>query len=234
MVFTIDDCSNFCLYVFFLSNYIDSGINQTSLLVASIEAIKILNAQVLDWVFNLLLDTDATRLSAKSLGRQMRLACSCGSVIVDTTDFLPDKAHLIADRDWEDFLASTEPPRRIAFSHVRNCYQCAACGTLYVEDPQQPDSFHAFVPVGKNVSVLQSSKGAAWRAPMGANWFDNSNNGWLFCSADDVCMHRSYDNWIELEAAYYALFQKMQNENRIRHSFLRRNGITLHSWQHEA
>ena len=164
----------------------------------------------------------------------MRLACNCGEVIADTTDFLPYKGHLIADRDWEDFVASTEPPRRIAFSYVRNCYQCPSCGNLYVAAPDNPNLFHAFSSVGEHVSVLQSSRGAAWRGPMGANWFDDSNSGWIFSVIYEGSTHRSYNTWAELETAYFELFEKMRNLDRIRHSFLRRNGVDIHSWHAEA
>jgi len=163
----------------------------------------------------------------------MKLPCSCGSVISDTTDFLPNKGHFIADRDWEDFVTSIVPPYRIDISLVRYCYQCKDCGNLYMQSPQQPGLFHAFTPVGKYPPVLQSSKGDAWRAPMIGYWDDRSK-GSLWCDAEGGADYRIYTDWDQLENAYYSLFDKMRKLDRIRHSILRKNGVDLHTWDLKA
>jgi hypothetical protein len=83
----------------------------------------------------------------------MQIPCSCGARIVDQTDYLPNKGHLIADLDWFgifdaidtriiDALACgrLEPQqayqlaREIIRRSSRLLYQCQSCGRLFVDD----------------------------------------------------------------------------------------------------
>ena len=38
----------------------------------------------------------------------MKIGCECGSLIIDTTDNLPWKAHFISDKNWFDFQDSID------------------------------------------------------------------------------------------------------------------------------
>jgi hypothetical protein len=35
----------------------------------------------------------------------MKITCICGNVLRDQTDYIPYKAHLVADQDYEEMLA---------------------------------------------------------------------------------------------------------------------------------
>ncbi len=75
----------------------------------------------------------------------MKFRCQCGNVISDNTDFIPYKARLVADEDWEKFEEAcakwkSDAPvkeRDIAGREVnrlsRTIYQCMECGILWTE-----------------------------------------------------------------------------------------------------
>jgi hypothetical protein len=165
----------------------------------------------------------------------MKIACHCGAVIPDQTDFLSYKAHVVADQDWEDFVDASESKGRIDSSLVRLSYQCPQCGRLYVEDASR--ALHAFVPDEHKVQVLGSSEGADWRAPLIGSWNDkpyaHQAKGHLWCGADGGTS-TEFDDWNQLELAYQALFKRLRELNRLRSALLRKNGQDVHSWAWKA
>lgn len=90
----------------------------------------------------------------------MKFMCLCGKVLSDNTDFLPYKARLIADEDWEQFLASAEQPGGHDWRLAPAIYQCPDCGCLRVEKPAGQVVF--FRP--EDSSVSKSLLGSA-RSP---------------------------------------------------------------------
>ena len=83
----------------------------------------------------------------------MKFACACGAMIVDASDGLPHKGHLVPDRVWLALLdaldaevlgplaagrldepAASYRARTLLTGAARPVYQCAACGRLYVDD----------------------------------------------------------------------------------------------------
>ena len=79
----------------------------------------------------------------------MKIGCECGAVIVDQTDDLPHKAHLIPDQEWFatydaiddeviDPMADGRLSKEAAYHHSRRIisrsarllWQCRACGRL--------------------------------------------------------------------------------------------------------
>lgn len=83
----------------------------------------------------------------------MKIRCHCGTTIVDQTDDLPHKAHLIPDQLWFDVLSEIEDRvidalaagrldaedatmevRRLLGDASRLAFECAECGRLYVDD----------------------------------------------------------------------------------------------------
>ena len=93
----------------------------------------------------------------------MKIACPCGSTLVDQTDGLPTKAHVIADQEWFRVLdtidaaiertKSTARARELACHRVRRllseitrlAWQCSTCGRLFLDDANR--SLREFVPV---------------------------------------------------------------------------------------
>ena len=82
----------------------------------------------------------------------MKIECACGHLIHDGGDALPQKAHIIADQDWnilfdkiDDLIenrCTTATQRNAACMKLRSlvvavtrlAWQCAACGRLYIDD----------------------------------------------------------------------------------------------------
>jgi hypothetical protein len=77
----------------------------------------------------------------------MKINCACGNVIVDNTDFLKDKGHLISDTQWFDFWESIDDAveksgesakeKEDAVMHLRQeepsqlMWECQQCGKLF-------------------------------------------------------------------------------------------------------
>lgn len=82
----------------------------------------------------------------------MKISCQCGCLIVDGTDSLPHKAHIVADRDWFDLLEGIDAViencgkgeekrgkacmrvRELLVGKTRSAWQCSGCGMLYLDD----------------------------------------------------------------------------------------------------
>lgn len=91
----------------------------------------------------------------------MKITCSCGNVLVDTTDGIAYKASFIADQNWFEFLDEIDMAieqedsdkgkkineLRTYMGYVlgRNMYQCPVCGHLYIDDEKH--QLHEFIPV---------------------------------------------------------------------------------------
>lgn len=90
----------------------------------------------------------------------MKIHCDCGHPIVDQTDALPYKAHLIPDQHWFTLLDAIDDAIETAARHPqqqeremmrlrtlvgqlsRTVWQCSACGTLFVDvDHADPKRF---------------------------------------------------------------------------------------------
>jgi hypothetical protein len=93
----------------------------------------------------------------------MKIECHCGEWIVDQTDDLPHKGHLIPDQAWHalfdaldqqviDALAARRLTRDGAYQRVRELliravrpiWQCHHCGRVYVDDPHH--EVHCYRP----------------------------------------------------------------------------------------
>lgn len=97
----------------------------------------------------------------------MKIQCTCGALIVDQTDHLPHKAHVIPDQEWEALLAAVDHAiersgpgarakeaacmaAREAFSRAaRLAWQCRQCGRLWMDDQQH--EAREFVPAADDV-----------------------------------------------------------------------------------
>jgi hypothetical protein len=82
----------------------------------------------------------------------MKIGCQCGASIIDQTDDLPHKGHLISDQEWFATLdaiddevidpvadgrlgkeAAYRRAREVISRSVRLMWQCGACGRLYID-----------------------------------------------------------------------------------------------------
>ena len=93
----------------------------------------------------------------------MKIECHCGTLVVDQTDDLPHKAHLIPDQAWNaisdaiddqviDALDGGHIDRETAYHQARQIigrsarmmWQCRSCGRLYLDD--QRHQLQCYVP----------------------------------------------------------------------------------------
>ncbi|NKB72341.1 MAG: hypothetical protein GKR89_35140 [Candidatus Latescibacteria bacterium] len=97
----------------------------------------------------------------------MKITCPCNRQLVDSTDALPYKAHIISDRDWHPILdaidaaieetGSSRAARETACMAIRSllngktrqAWQCPACGTLYLD--AEENQLHRFTPASETV-----------------------------------------------------------------------------------
>ncbi|KWO50040.1 hypothetical protein [Burkholderia territorii] len=162
----------------------------------------------------------------------MKISCTCGTVIVDQTDYLANKGHLVADEDWEDFVESSRSRGEIDQSFVRHCYQCTSCGKLYVDDHDR--RLLTFLPETTALQpALKSIKGALWKAPLIGNWtpapLAGESKGRLYCKGADGVAEQ-YDTWEALEQAYFALFFRLKGLGLLRSALLNNGSKQVHVW----
>ncbi len=104
----------------------------------------------------------------------MKITCHCGALIIDQTDDLPHKAHLIPDQEWfavfdaldevisevgagqSSVEAAQTRFRSVLSSASRLVYQCRECGRLFVPDRQ--NKLFPFAPSGTEINreILRS------------------------------------------------------------------------------
>ncbi len=105
----------------------------------------------------------------------MKIGCPCGELIVDQTDDLPHKGHLVPDQEWyvnaeavaEEAIgpaaegrmgkqAASRLAQFILSRGKRLLWQCRACGRLYVEGLDE--QVRCFIPEGDSVDreILRS------------------------------------------------------------------------------
>lgn len=108
----------------------------------------------------------------------VKIPCHCGAVIIDQTDDLPHKAHLIPDQEWFatcdtidhaiidlmaagqlDKEAAYHLTRRILSRATRLLWQCHACGRLYIDDPHK--GLQCYAPESEQTSreILRGREG---------------------------------------------------------------------------
>ena len=180
----------------------------------------------------------------------MKIKCECGGIIVDQTDFLPFKAHMISDQDWFDFLDAidnaveksgpTSKEKELALMNVRilagilskSIYQCTLCGRLFVENENH--ELETFIKQGpyEGKKILASAMGEKWKRTLIGDWHDNRNGsvkGYLWCM--DVKSEESgFENWEQLEERYYSIFIEMRKKDVLRSALLKKNYEVIHSW----
>ena len=74
----------------------------------------------------------------------MKLRWACGNLIADNTDYLPYKAFVIADEDWEDFVESALRPNGPDWRLKQIIFQCSKCGRIHFE--KEAGKGYFFVP----------------------------------------------------------------------------------------
>lgn len=166
----------------------------------------------------------------------MRFSCKCGHLITDTTDYIPYKAYMISDTDWEDYrealerkmlgksLGSYKDPMR----YEQTFYQCEECGRIYFDDPDDPARLIAFAPDSKNVMVTRPSEGEQWKGFLRAYFFHgNGHVCWHHAFGEE---YRSFDDYSELKSFFDSELERLRDEGRIRRSWINKDGETIFTW----
>ena len=94
----------------------------------------------------------------------MKIKCYCGSLIIDQTDYLPWKGHLIPDQKWFstfnaideliDAVANGQMGKEDAYNRARTIlrrssrlmWQCRECGRLHIDGSD--GQLRCFMPEG--------------------------------------------------------------------------------------
>ncbi len=99
----------------------------------------------------------------------MKIGCQCGGAILDQTDDLPQKGHLIPDQEWFATYDALDDEvidpmacgrlekdqayhlaREIIRRSSRPMYQCQRCGRLYINDLE--GNLQCYVPASEDTS----------------------------------------------------------------------------------
>jgi hypothetical protein len=140
----------------------------------------------------------------------MKIGCICGNVLRDQTDYIPYKAHFVADQDYEDLLVGIEQQLagilmqglstptatnqtkllgRVLWdamrSYTRTMYQCTNCGRLCLDDPDDLRELQWFKPEDDThwKPVLASVKGEGpkvWMRNLVGHWDPSRFKGRLW------------------------------------------------------
>lgn len=120
----------------------------------------------------------------------MKIGCECGGVIYDNTDYIPNKAYLVADQDMEDYLEAickiisnlgqSKDEKEHAMSEVWNLfsaftkhvYQCDNCGRLYIDGDNNTLEIFCKMHHDKGKSDLSSVHGEMWKRTLIGDWND--------------------------------------------------------------
>lgn len=171
----------------------------------------------------------------------MRFLCECGHLITDTSDFLPYKAYMISDVDWEDYWEAHERealgkplgPYQEPMFYEQSFYQCEECGRLYFDDPDDPRRFISFTPEDKAVMVTGPSEGERWKGFL---------RGYFYGGHGHVCWHHAtgeeyheFDDYGELKAFFDGEFERLRREGAIRSAWINKDGETaVFKWDLET
>lgn len=111
----------------------------------------------------------------------MKIGCACGETILDSTDYLPQKGHLIPDQKWDKIFDAVDEEviaplsagkitieeaymksRHLIFEDSRLMWQCASCGRLYIDDLNR--ELQCYVPETDETSkqILRGRKANNW------------------------------------------------------------------------
>lgn len=97
----------------------------------------------------------------------MKINCSCGNVLIDSTDRLPFKAYILPDQNFFPLLDSIDKliesnkkdrhalcmaMRREVIQAIKQAWQCSSCGNLYLDHQEKTQSLHSFVPLNPETS----------------------------------------------------------------------------------
>lgn len=159
----------------------------------------------------------------------MKIACPCGEIIIDQTDFLRDKARLIGDQDDEDHRL-LHPWSGAALDLERMVWRCEGCGRLAIDFGGE---LAWFVPENERARgrVLQSAHGRAWRGMLRGRWVDRRGEVWWFTNVEDG--FEMPETEAEVRRLYFEVLDRLGGAKLLRNAFLNVDGELVHRVDHE-
>lgn len=181
----------------------------------------------------------------------MKILCECGGVIVDQTDYLPNKGYIISDQDWFDFMDAMDNAieksgpsqaekeracmkiRSLAIRLTKIIYQCNKCGRLYISNNDDKLEIYNNSEDKEEYKLLESTYGEKWKRPLIGDWLDSragNIKGYLWCinvKGDEG----NFDEWDLLERTYYRMLKELEKNNTLRYAILKKNNKIIHEWE---
>jgi hypothetical protein len=166
-----------------------------------------------------------------------KIGCNCGQIIFDQTDFLANKAHIIADQDYMDFFEEIENNEfmemtRKATKYFSEIFQCPNCNRLIIFRYDKNKAL-VFTPEDKKNSkdILNSYLAEKWLGTMSANF--TNGEGEIFWKTNLESGFRQKLSLLELKEIYLKKFEELSKLNILRHSFLRIDNQIEHIFDNE-
>ncbi len=163
-----------------------------------------------------------------------KFSCVCGQIAIDQADFVKNKAHIIADQDYLDFLRVVEKTEMsdTVVKYFNKVFQCNACSRLIIFRGDNNEGVF-FVPerVENGKNILRSYLGEKWKGTLSANF--NNEQGEIFWDTNMESGFRQNLSFSELKDLYQKKFEELSKLNILRHSFLKIDGRVEHEFKSE-
>lgn len=163
--------------------------------------------------------------------------CTCGQLIIDQSDFIKNKAYLIADQDYMDFFEEFENKEFMEITGKANKYfseifQCNNCNRLIILRDGE-DKGYIFMPEDKEKSknILRSYLGKDWLGILSANFTDGKGD--IFWQTNIESGFRQNLSLPELKEFYKIKLDELSKLKILRHSFLRINNMIEHTFDNK-
>jgi hypothetical protein len=162
-----------------------------------------------------------------------KFECNCGNLLIDQSDFLRDKAWLIADQDYFDLLdaAENQPWQALAATvgqHTRReLWQCSNCHSLILFSGSRRFDFQP-VDAASTGGLLASYLGEKWPGTLSASF--RNGTGEIFCNTNLESGFRQNLSLSELRELYHRKQAELQQLGILRHSFLSIDGAVEHQF----
>lgn len=164
-----------------------------------------------------------------------KILCNCGELIKDQTDFIRNKAHIVADQDYFDLFDEIENrewndlAKRASKYFSSEIFQCNCCSNIIIfKDNKRFD----FCPLDKDNSsqILTSYLGQKWLGTMSANF--RNGQGEIFWNTNLVSGLSQNLTLNELKQLYDQKFKELTELKILRHSFLSIDGKIERQFNH--
>jgi len=156
----------------------------------------------------------------------MKIHCPCGAILRDSTDFLGDKAHRIADQDYFDWC---DADGRSRSSFVSFLWRCPSCGRLALDLVDGDLAWFLPENDAAHRPVLQSKRGEAWRGLRRGHWRAGAGEVWWHTNVGRGFETPGTEQ--EVRRLYFVMFERLQTQQRLRSAFLRVDGEIVHCWE---